>query len=196
MSAIFELPSSNNILVEEGIVDERTLCSLVKEAYEEKGLYAECLIKVGNDYGGFNFITYKEMWDLYRNFSGKDDYHPYDKEHLFSLGKAFVLKKYFEKEMEFVWKILNVVVGEIQSDYLLPYLKKREEKKIDTSKRSKINGDQVEFGAPKRALINMVFRESKEEIKKKEKSLKKQNSEIYYSGHRLAPRNPNGFYES
>jgi hypothetical protein len=196
MSRIFELPSSNNVLVEEGVVDEKTLCSLVKEAYKEKGLYAECLIKVGNDYGGFNFITYKEMWDLYRNFSGKEDYHPYDKEHPFSLGKAFVLKRYFEKEMEFLGEILDVVVGEIKLHHLLPYVKKKEGKKTGASKRNKINGKQAKFEVSGRPFINEVFRESREQVKKKKKALKKENSEVYYSGHRLAPRNPRGFYES
>ncbi len=96
---IYELPSSNKILVEEGKVNPKVLLRLIKEAYKIEGLYAECEIQVkrkedsDSEIGAyFSYVKYKELWDCYRNIFGKEEFHPYDKVHPFPLGWAFVEK--------------------------------------------------------------------------------------------------------
>jgi hypothetical protein len=104
----FELLSSKDTLVINGKVQEIILSKIIKEAYESKGIYAECKILVTQKNGDDNLknnlvaVVYKELWDCYRNLTGKEDYHPYDKKHPFSLGKAFILKNIFEKQDNFL----------------------------------------------------------------------------------------------
>lgn len=96
----YKLPSSRRILIENGEVNKKILSKLVKEAYKEKGLYAECEIQVKRKEnsdseikGYFAYVTYKELWDCYRNLFQKENFHPYDKIHPFSLAGMFVRMK-------------------------------------------------------------------------------------------------------
>jgi hypothetical protein len=83
----FTLPSSDRELFIGGDINLNVLERLIKEAYSTEGLYAECKIvisKIDDLYKGetkYGFAIYKELWDLYRNFFGKENYHPYDKKH-------------------------------------------------------------------------------------------------------------------
>ncbi len=93
----YVLPSSRKIFVKEGKINLKVLSRLVREAYKKKGLYAECEIQVKRKENSdseirryYTYVTYKELWDCYRNLFGKEDFHPYDKIHPFSLSMAFV----------------------------------------------------------------------------------------------------------
>ena len=89
-----KLKSSKKILVNEGKVNENVLISLILEAYKFPNLYAESTVKykrIDNDEVNICEAPYKELWDCYRNVTGKEDYHPYDKKLCnFSKAKYFV----------------------------------------------------------------------------------------------------------
>lgn len=119
--SMYVLPSSKKILVKEGEVNPKVLSDLVKEAYVEEGLYAECEIQVKRkekvnskikDY--LTYVTYKELWDCHRNLSGRDDLHPYDKIHPFSLGKAFAGALMMDNFLAAYSFIGNLIVGEVK----------------------------------------------------------------------------------
>ena len=121
--SMYELPSSGKVLVEDGEVDKKVLSRLVKEAYELKGLYAECEIQVtrkeifdSNASIYPSYVTYKELWDCYRNLFGREDIHPYDKIHPFSLGKAFTAQLILDKFLAAYVFIGNLAVGEVELD--------------------------------------------------------------------------------
>jgi hypothetical protein len=115
----FALPSSKEVFVEKGEVKLEVLEDLIKEAYKTKGLYAECEVivtrKANLCYSKKEhvFVTYKELWDCYRNLTGKEDYHPYNKQHPFSLTEAFIQKTLIERENEMKDKRNSLTLGEI-----------------------------------------------------------------------------------
>jgi len=120
---LYVLPSSKKILVKEGKVNSKVLSDLVKEAYKKGDLYAECEIQVKRKEkvnskikGYFSYVTYKELWDCYRNLSGREDLHPYDKIHGFSLGKAFAAQLILDKFLAAYVFIGNLAVGEVELD--------------------------------------------------------------------------------
>jgi len=120
---LYVLPSSKKILVKEGKVNSKVLSDLVKEAYKKENLYAECEIQVKRKEkvnskikGYFSYVTYKELWDCYRNLSGREDLHPYDKIHGFSLGKAFAAQLILDKFLAAYVFIGNLAVGEVELD--------------------------------------------------------------------------------
>ncbi|MHA1988794.1 MAG: hypothetical protein ACW98D_19395 [Promethearchaeota archaeon] len=110
-------------MVENGEVDKKVLSKLVKEAYVREGLYAECEIQVtrreifnSNASTYLSYVTYKELWDCHRNLSGRDDLHPYDKTHPFSLGKAFAAQLVWERFLIVYQMFETMVVGNIEYD--------------------------------------------------------------------------------
>ncbi len=113
MPTKYKLPSSKKILVRGGEVSEMILSDLMKEAYNVDGLYAECRIERAMEDGGVSDASYKEFWDCYRLSTGNENLHPYDKKYPFSLGKAFVWKKFYEKYFDFLDGLSKVVVGDI-----------------------------------------------------------------------------------
>ena len=108
-----QLLSSTKTLIRKGRVNEEVLHNLIKEAYNAEDLYAECKLLLAKEENFFYprkkyfLASYKELWDCYRNLTGKEDYLPYDKKHVFSLGKAFVLKKILEDELEMIEVLIN-----------------------------------------------------------------------------------------
>ncbi len=120
---LYILPSSKKILVKEGKVNSKVLSDLVKEAYKKGDLYAECEIQVKRKEkvnskikGYFSYVTYKELWDCYRNLFEREDLHPYDKIHPFSLGKAFVAQLIMDRFLAAYVFIGNLAVGEVELD--------------------------------------------------------------------------------
>lgn len=114
----FKLRSSKNVLIREGKVQKRVLSSIIQEAYLFPGLYAECRILITRREGFYSkknivSVQYKELWDCYRNLTGKEDFHPYDKEHPFSLSEAFIQKKIFERENKIKEDFFNLTIKDI-----------------------------------------------------------------------------------
>ncbi len=208
----YSLPSSEKVLVENGNVNESVLLSLIKEAYDEEGLYAECHIKRKMENGEFSYIPYKELWDGLRSLTGREEFHPYDnKKHPFSLGSAFALKKRYEEEMDFLDATSQVSVGDfsrgkipfswLEAESL--FVEPKEDAKYFSGHQKmvkrkpggskKVNDVSRGIEQSGKNLIRKVSIDFKEDTKKKNKLGKKRNSDVYYYGHGFAPRNNNRF---
>ncbi len=81
----FRLPSSGKVIFNNGKNDEAVLRDIISEAYNQPDLYGEDRIvytKMSK-----NLIieeataSYKDLWDRYRRFTGREDKHPYVKEY-------------------------------------------------------------------------------------------------------------------
>ena len=132
------LPSSRKTFFEKGEVKPEVMLDLMKEAYSKRGLYAECEIQVKRKESNgseikenYFFVTYKELWDCYKILFGKEDFHPYDKIHPFSLGRAFIEKMKLDDvlDMHRIKGNLTVLEAKIQE---------QRNKKIELFKQAKV----------------------------------------------------------
>ncbi len=89
----FRLKNSNKTLIHGGGINKSVLTGMISEAYTIPDLYAEDSIAYTRLNKSLDkeecFISYKELWDSYRNITQREDKHPYDKDYSIKEKSAF-----------------------------------------------------------------------------------------------------------
>lgn len=147
----FRLKNSGKVLFDKGKVNARVFKSLILEAFKTKELYAENKII----YTRLNYegkireceATYKELWDAYRGFTGKEDFHPYDKSFSLKDMAEFVKAKYLYDTIQDVKSQENYILhGGFSSNYhverSIRFYKSLEERAEEPTNRKKVKSSE------------------------------------------------------